>query len=66
VEGRVTAFDEQRGLGEITADDGAVYGFHCTRIADGSRTIAPGTPVAFEVVPGHLGRWEAARIIPVR
>lgn len=59
----VAEFDEQAGLGTITADDGAAYPFHCTRIADGSRSIAPGTTVAFEVVPGHLGRWEATSVV---
>ena len=62
--GKVSAFDEHRGLGEITADDGAVYPFHCTVIADGTRTIAVGAAVEFTVVPGHLGRWEAAAIEP--
>ena len=62
--GTVSAFDERRGLGEITADDGTVYPFHCTVIADGTRTIEVGAPVKFEVVPGRLGRWEAAEIKP--
>jgi cold shock CspA family protein len=62
--GQVSAFDEHRGLGEITAGDGVVYPFHCTEIADGTRTIAVGAPVAFEVVPGPLGRWEASEIKP--
>ena len=60
--GVVAAFDERRGLGEIDGVDGVRYPFHCTRIADGSRTIAVNTVVEFEVVPGHLGRWEAADI----
>ncbi len=60
--GRVRSFDDQRGLGEIVADDGTVYPFHCTVIADGSRTIAPGTAVVFERIAGHLGRWEAASV----
>jgi cold shock CspA family protein len=64
VTGRVSAFDERQGLGEVTADDHAVYPFHSTVIADGSRTIAVGTRIAFEVVPGRLGRWEAAAITP--
>lgn len=64
--GKVSAFDDRRGVGEVTADDGTAYWFHCTRIADGTRTIAPGTPVEFEVVPGHKGRWEAAAITPRR
>jgi len=63
--GTVTAFDEHRGIGELRADDGASYSFHCTAIADGTRTIAVGAVVEFAVVPGHLGRWEAAAIEPV-
>ena len=62
--GRVTSFDDPRGLGELTADDGTVYPFHCTAIADGSRTIEVGVEVRFEVVPGPMGRWEAGRIEP--
>ncbi|MGZ4689223.1 MAG: cold shock domain-containing protein [Acidimicrobiia bacterium] len=62
--GVVVAFDEGRGLGEIEGADGARYGFHCTAIADGSRTIAVKAKVSFEVVPGQLGRWEAADIKP--
>ena len=62
--GTVSAFDEHRGLGEVTADDGTVYPFHCTAIADGTRTIAVGADVEFEIVPGRLGRWEAAAITP--
>ena len=57
--GTVTAFDEDRGLGEITTDGGEVHHFHCTGIADGSRTIEVGTPVRFGIIPGRLGRWEA-------
>jgi cold shock CspA family protein len=64
VHGTVTAFDGTRGLGEVTADDGAVYPFHATAVADGSRQIAPGSVVEFEVVAGHLGRWEAAAVAP--
>jgi len=63
--GTVTAFDEHRGIGELRGDDGASYSFHCTAIADGTRTIAVGAVVEFAVVPGHLGRWEAAAIEPV-
>ena len=60
--GTVGAFDERRGIGEIVADDGTVVPFHCTVIADGSRRIDPGTAVEFDVVPGLLGRWEAAAV----
>jgi cold shock CspA family protein len=64
VTGSVSAFDVERGLGEVTADDSTVYPFHCTVIADGTRTIEVGTQVDFEVVAGPLGRWEAASIKP--
>ena len=60
--GSVTSFDAHRGLGEVTADDGTTYPFHCTAIADGTRTIAEGTAVRFDVVAGRLGRWEAGAV----
>ena len=63
-DGTVAAFDERRGLGEIVGDGGQCYPFHCTRIADGTRTIGVGAAVRFEIVPGPLGRWEASAIIP--
>ncbi|HET6664693.1 MAG TPA: cold shock domain-containing protein [Acidimicrobiales bacterium] len=62
--GTVTAFDDPRGLGEVTADDGTVLPFHCTAIADGSRTIAVGTAVRFDVRAGLPGRWEATALEP--
>ncbi|MDQ1455041.1 MAG: cold shock protein [Actinomycetota bacterium] len=61
--GTVARFDNERGLGEITGADGAAYPFHSTVIADGSRTIAVGTAVEFEVTAGHLGRWEASEVV---
>ncbi len=60
--GSVSSFDEFRGLGEVTADDGTTYPFHCTGIADGTRTIDVGTRVRFDVVAGRLGRWEAGAV----
>jgi cold shock CspA family protein len=60
--GRVRTFDERRGLGEIESDDGATIPFHCTAIANGTRRIAQGTAVEFDVVAGLPGRWEAAAI----
>jgi cold shock CspA family protein len=60
--GHVDTYDARRGLGSVARDDGRRFGFHCTAIADGSRDIPVGAPVTFEVVPGHLGQWEAAAI----
>jgi CspA family cold shock protein len=61
--GTVSSFDEASGLGEITESDGTVRPFHCVEIADGTRSIAAGTRVDFELL-AKLGRWEAARIRP--
>jgi len=61
MEGIVAAFDEPRGLGTIEAEGGS-YPFHCTALADGTRTVDEGTAVTFEVRAAGMGRWEATRI----
>ena len=61
MEGRVAAFDERRGLGTIEAEGGE-YPFHCTAILDGTRTIAVGVEVSFDVQAAGMGRWEATAI----
>lgn len=60
--GTVAEFDEHVGLGVVKGEDGTRYPFHCTQIADGTRTIPEGAEVTFEVTAGPLGRWEAARV----
>jgi CspA family cold shock protein len=63
--GSVVEFDEPAGYGSVEADDGdGPWFFHCTAIRDGSRTIEVGTRVAFDVVPGHQGRYEATDLRP--
>ena len=62
--GTVTTWDDPRGIGEITGDDGVVYPFHCTAIADGSRQTNLGAAVHFAVKAARLGRWEAIAITP--
>ena len=63
--GTVVAFDEAGGYGTVAADgSGDRWFFHCTAIADGSRAIAVGAPVLFEVAPGRMGRYEAAAVRP--
>jgi CspA family cold shock protein len=62
VRGTVAQFDDAKGYGSVRADDGQQLFFHCTQIADGTRTIAVGAAVEFEIEPGHGGRWEAAHI----
>lgn len=61
--GTVVEFDEDRGYGTVRGEDGGELFFHCTRIADGTRTIAAGTAVVYEVVPGAPGRWEASGLV---
>ena len=70
--GSVVAFDEWVGWGEIEANAGGPdqleperFGFHCTQLADGSRTVAVGTDVDFRLLAGRGGRWEAADIRPL-
>ncbi len=54
--GRVASFDDRVGAGTVRTDGTElVWPFHCTRIADGSRTIPEGAYVSFEVVPGPSG-----------
>ena len=65
VRGRVVAFDEHRGLGEVEdLGVGRRVPFHCTAIADGTRTIAVGAEIAFRVVTGPVGIAEAAELRP--
>ena len=63
-EGSVVEFDGRRGRGVIEEPDGQRLAFHCTQIADGSRTVPVGARVRYDVVPGGLGAWEAAAIEP--
>ena len=62
--GRVATWDDAAGYGTVTAE-GTEWFFHCTAIADGTRSIDAGASVDFELRPGHLGRWEAAGLRPV-
>ena len=61
--GVVTEFDDHKGWGTITADDGGEWFFHCTQIADGSRTIVVAVEVSFEALP-RMGRYEATAVTP--
>lgn len=62
VTGTVAEFDEAKGYGTVLSDDGRELFFHCTQIADGTRTIPVGTAVEFDVTAGRNGRWEATAI----
>jgi cold shock CspA family protein len=60
--GRVAAYDDHRGRGEVEAHGGMRFPFHCTAIADGTRTIATDAPVHFRLVIGPLGGLEAVAV----
>lgn len=59
--GTVRSFDDSTGLGVLESGDDS-WSFHCTAIADGSRTIDAVTAVDFVLWAGHHGCWEAADI----
>jgi cold shock CspA family protein len=62
--GTVVSFDEAVGLGVVETTAGQRYGFHCTQIAGGGRSIAAGTSVRFEVGSARKGTWEAFNVTP--
>lgn len=63
--GVVETFDDAVGLGSIRCGSKILIGFHCIAIADGSRTIAVGTSVAFTVTTGHNGNVQAASVVSI-
>ena len=63
--GVVTSFDDAAGLGTVLGAEGTELTFHCTAIADGSRSIPQGVAVRYDVVPGRLGVWEATALAAI-
>ena len=61
--GVVVDFDERRGIGSVQDRSGRSYFFHCVQIADGSRSIEVGVPVAFVLADGHDARPEAHHLV---
>jgi cold shock CspA family protein len=64
--GTVVEFDDEGGYGTVREDGDAGTGrfFHCTAIADGTRTIEVGAEVQFDVVAGLRGVYEARNLTP--
>lgn len=60
--GVVAAFDDRAGWGTLRTDAGDEVFFHCTRIADGTRTIPVGAPVEAVTEPIGSGTWEAVDV----
>ena len=64
--GTVTAFDDARGVGQLREDPGgAVLGFHCTAVSNGSRHIDEGAKVCFTRRGVVGGRIEADVLVEV-
>jgi len=61
----VASFSEARGDGLLRDVDGLEFYFHCIHIADGSRTITPGTRVRARRLVGLRGRDEATDVTPL-
>jgi cold shock CspA family protein len=63
--GRVADYDDHKGYGWLdTGGDDRLF-FHCTAIADGTRTIPVGTEVEYEPVTDPRGKPEAAAVRPI-
>jgi cold shock CspA family protein len=63
IAGTVASFDDPRGIGVVRTEQGDEHFFHCSAIADGTRTIEVGAPVVFSVAAGRAGQWEAFDIV---
>jgi cold shock CspA family protein len=62
--GRVAEYDDHKGYGYLATADGGRLFFHCTAIADGTRTIPVGVDVEYEPVTDPRGQPEAANVRP--
>ncbi|MEO6653810.1 MAG: hypothetical protein ABIP17_14270 [Ilumatobacteraceae bacterium] len=61
IDGIVTEFADDRGLGTVVAGDGATFLFHVIEIADGTRSIDVGQAVRFQPL-AKFGTRQAAAI----
>lgn len=66
VSGTVKFFNEKKGYGFITRDDGAddVF-FHHTALPAGVEEVFEGNKLSFEIVPGRNGKRNCADKIAV-
>ncbi len=67
MEGRVKWFDDKRGYGFITSDDGEDIYVHYTAIVkEGYRTLRHNWRVTFDIVVADKGHKEARNVMPKR
>lgn len=60
--GTVSEFDDAVGLGLVTLPSGEEYQFHCIEIVDGTRSIAVGASVTFDLLP-RFGQMQAGSLV---
>lgn len=58
-------YDDHKGYGFVATADGRRLFFHCTAIADGSRTIPVDVEVEYDEVVDARGEPEAAGVKPL-
>lgn len=61
----VRSFDDAAGLGVAEVAGVGEVPFHCTAIADGTRTIPVGATVVCHLAAAHHGRVEAVGLVAV-
>ena len=61
ISGHITQFDEAKGLGTVTADNGTAYVFHVIEIVDGTRTVDVGQEVRFQPL-AKFGSFQACKL----
>lgn len=59
----VVEFDDAVGVGVLEVQGAGAVDFHCTAIADGTRSIEVGTAVVCSLVAAHHGRVEGAALV---
>lgn len=59
----VLAYDDAAGLGVAEVAGVGQLPFHCTAIADGTRTIPVGTAIVCRLAAAHHGRVEAVGVV---
>ena len=60
--GRVVDYDDHKGYGFLETTDGRRLFFHCTAIADGTRSIPVDADVDYDEVTDPRGKPEAANV----
>jgi cold shock CspA family protein len=63
--GFIESFDDRRGQGVLSSDEGERFYFHCVEIANGTRHIEQGARALARRGVGHVGRDEVFEITEI-